>query len=250
MIYSPYWLVNKSGQPIKIKSNDTQRIFDIPDDFILFFDYKTISKRNKVRMAVRNGRWSSEFSLETAGTTGLIQCKDDRKTYNFLMRITMSHSSRSKLITFAPFLSIANQLDQTVHIREWHKQQKNVKTYEWQVIDPINQTLKPISYWPNFVGDNRQVCFVLKLSNGLETAPFPLENPGRFVLIAKQPASSSQANDASTLPGGSVNLPTSASMNSVLSQQTKLITVLISGGNNNPVTIVIRPYQYGDSVAK
>ena len=37
-------------------------------------------------MAVRNGRWSSEFSLETAGTTGMIQCKDDNKTYNVIFK--------------------------------------------------------------------------------------------------------------------------------------------------------------------
>lgn len=30
----------------------------------------------------------------------------------------------------------------------------------------------------------------------------------------------------------------------------KILSVLISGGNQNPVTIVIRKYQYGDSVAK
>lgn len=34
------------------------------------------------------------------------------------------------------------------------------------------------------------------------------------------------------------------------SDQYKMLSVLISGGNQNPVTIVIRKYQYGDSVAK
>ena len=46
--YSPYWLVNKSGQPIKIRSNLTHRTFDIPDDTILLFDYKKVNKNNKV----------------------------------------------------------------------------------------------------------------------------------------------------------------------------------------------------------
>lgn len=64
------------------KASDTQRVFDIPDDCILFYDYKTVDKNNKVRMSVKNGKWSEAFSLETAGTTGMIQCKDDNKTYN------------------------------------------------------------------------------------------------------------------------------------------------------------------------
>ena len=50
----------------------------------------------------------------------------------------MSNSSRSKLITFAPFLSIANQLDQPILIREWHKYQKSVSNYDWKPIESIN----------------------------------------------------------------------------------------------------------------
>jgi hypothetical protein len=60
------------------------------------------------------------------------------------MRITMSNSSRSKLITFAPFLSIANQLDQTILIREWHKSQKSVSNYDWKPIESID-ILKKVS---------------------------------------------------------------------------------------------------------
>lgn len=33
-------------------------------------------------------------------------------------------------------------------------------------------------------------------------------------------------------------------------EKLSILTVLISGGNQNPVTIIIRKYQYGDSVAK
>ena len=114
-------------------------------------------------MSVNNGKWSAPFSLETAGTTGMIQCKDENRTYNvitkllnqtlkhyasffffaffffqqqFLMRITMSNSSRAKLITFAPFLSVVNQLDdQVLFIREWHKNEKYVSNFDWKAIE-------------------------------------------------------------------------------------------------------------------
>ena len=33
-------------------------------------------------MSVKNNRWSNPFSLEAVGTTGMIQCKDDNRTYN------------------------------------------------------------------------------------------------------------------------------------------------------------------------
>lgn len=103
--YSPYWLLNKSGQPISIKSLDCPKIFRIPDDNILLFDFKDITKKNRVKMMIREGQWSTPFSIDAAGTTGMIQCKDNRKTNTFLMRVTMSDSSRAKLVTFAPFLS-------------------------------------------------------------------------------------------------------------------------------------------------
>lgn len=69
------------------------------------------------------------------------------------MRITMSNSSRSKLITFAPFLSIVNQLDQAIFIREWHKNQRTVSTYDWKPIEPIDiiKKVKYIIYYHHFL---------------------------------------------------------------------------------------------------
>jgi hypothetical protein len=51
------------------------------------------------------------------------------------MRVTMSNSSRAKLITFAPFLSIVNQVDDTLCIREWHRNERQVSKFDWIVID-------------------------------------------------------------------------------------------------------------------
>jgi vacuolar protein sorting-associated protein 13A/C len=243
--YCPYWLVNKSGQPIKIRSIKTHRTFDIPDDSILLFDFKKVDKDNKVIMNVNDGKWSKPFSLEAAGTTGMVNCKDTRRTYNFLMRITMSNSSRSKLITFAPFLSIVNQLDENLSVREWHQNDKTIN-HDWMLVEPINDNSKPTAIWTN-AGIGKEVYFLLKLKSG-ETKAFPLENPGRFVLKIENYKSvkqllkvvSNSTDDITNLEdgeGGDTGKNT-------------LLTVLISGGSSNPVTIVVRKYQYGDSVAK
>ena len=66
---------------------------------------------------------------------------------------------------------------------------------------------------------------MIKTADSFKSKPFPLENPGRFVIIAKP------SNPNETLTH-------------------KIFTVLISGGSLDPVTIIIRKYQYGDSVAK
>jgi hypothetical protein len=114
--------------------------------------------------------------------------------------------------------------------------------------------LKPVALWPNYAGESKQVCFVVKTVDGLESMPFPLENPGRFVLIMKPPppppATTSTTNATS-------NQRFSSSMASNINNQSdqrqpvvRILTVLISGGSTLPVTIIIRKYQYGDSVAK
>jgi len=140
-----------------------------------------------------------------------------------LMRVTMSDFSWAKLVTFAPFLSVANQLDETILIAEWNKQILNDAAYIWK---EISSTMS-IPFFPRdrrgFT--DRQHYFMIKTSDNFKSKPFPLENPGRFVLICE-----------------------SCNPNNILKH--KIFTVLISGGNLDPVTIIIRKYQYGDAVAK
>ena len=81
VLYSPYWLINKSGHHVRISSD--HRIFDLSDETTLLFDYRNESKNNRVQMSVKNSRWTNQFSLETAGTTGMIQCKDDTTHYTY-----------------------------------------------------------------------------------------------------------------------------------------------------------------------
>ena len=218
--YSPYWLVNKSGMPINIRSSHSPKIFNIPEDEILLFDFKDPLKKNKVEMSIKDGQWSTPFSIDAAGTTGMIQCKDRRRTNTFLMRVTMSDASRAKLVTFAPFLSVANQLDETISIAEWNKMIKNDAAYHWKNIEPTKST----AIFPSY-GSDKQLCFMIKTSDNYKSKPFPLENPGRFVVFCK-----------ATNPNADI--------------EHKIFTVLISGGSLDPVTIIIRKYQYGDSVAK
>ena len=56
------------------------------------------------------------------------------------MRTTMSNSSRAKLITFAPFLTIANQLDEEINISEWNSDKPD--RIFWTSIEPISNFSK------------------------------------------------------------------------------------------------------------
>lgn len=151
------------------------------------------------------------------------------------MRTTMSNSSRTKLVTFAPFLTVANNLDELIWIREWSgHEKKSSPKHNWIKVDRTNEENKPVGLWPKLVGESKQVKFVLKTADGRITEPFMLENPARFVLI----------------PSDLKNSQEELKEDSFIESSAKNLTVLISGGNQNPVTIVIRKYQYGDAVAK
>ncbi len=65
--YSPYWLVNKSGEPISIRSCDNLKTFNIPDDSIVLFDFKNSLRKNKVKICIKEGHWSDSFSIDAAG---------------------------------------------------------------------------------------------------------------------------------------------------------------------------------------
>ena len=144
-LYSPYWLINKSGKPLLIKSVDTPtRVYHLYDETILMFDFKNyIKKKNLIKLSLKNDNnnnnndnksWSDSFSLDTIGTTNMVNCKDDKKQrFTFLMRSTLSNSSRTKLITFAPFLSVVNQLEEPIEICEFNQHEQIA--YKWQKVD-------------------------------------------------------------------------------------------------------------------
>ena len=216
-LYSPYWLVNKSGLSIHLKAIDDDNVYELNDDKIVLFDFKHMNKKNYVRMKLSTStKWSSKFSLDTVGTTGITDCKDNTgKVYTLLIRSTMSNSSRTKLISFAPFLSVVNQLNESVQITE-HLNDKTLN--DWQHI-PLDT---PTAYWLNYRESpfSGPPCFVLKLNDAI-SEPFPLQNPSRYVLLFNK----KQSNQ-------------------------NICTVLISGGSTSPVSIIIRKYNYSDSVAK
>lgn len=54
------------------------------------------------------------------------------------MKTTMSNSSRTKIITLAPYLSIVNELDDKISIAEWPVKDNKA----WREIEPIKQNNK------------------------------------------------------------------------------------------------------------
>ncbi len=240
-IYSPYWVVNKSGQQLQLRATKSSKVFDMPDEAILLFDFKQSKKTNRAKLSVNGGHWSKSFSLDTAGTTGIVETNDGYRSFNFLLKTTMSNSSRTKLITIAPYLTIINELDETVHVADANALDSKKEIFDSQFVEipsiKRNKDQRPIAFWPKY-SSFKSLSFLMRMSDGRRTKPFPLENPGHFVLVVK----------------GSVLTNEGAASASQMDLDDKChdtyYTVFISGGSQSPVTVVIRPYEHGDSVAK
>ena len=96
----------------------------------------------------------------------------------------------------------------------------------WKTLDGKIRYLFPIMIRKIYIFDLKYFRFVLMVKHLTNVEPNELLN-----------ATDLNENDVSNT-------------NKPLDEPYKMLTVLISGGNQNPVTIVIRKYQYGDSVAK
>ncbi|EDO34505.1 predicted protein [Nematostella vectensis] len=89
-LYSPYWMVNKTG---------------------MFLEYKT-----RVRMS--GSEWSGKFSLDTVGSGGSIKIKKDDKDFEIGVQITLSYFSLTKVVEFTPFHLIDNHTEFPVSLCE------------------------------------------------------------------------------------------------------------------------------------
>jgi hypothetical protein len=90
--------------------------------------------------------------------------------------------------------------------------------------------LQPQAFWPEYY-DFKHLSFRIKDKMNKVSQQFPLENPSHFVIRAEGVKTESRTTTSE-------------------SEADEFYTVLISGGSINPVTLIIRKYQYGDAVAK
>ncbi|KAK3590891.1 hypothetical protein CHS0354_020869 [Potamilus streckersoni] len=135
-IYSPYWMINKSGKTLLYKSgedNVVEHPAEYKDAMLFSFRQKNLfgkkkakkkktkeetkEKKVKVRKMKQAGKaslkigdadWSDKFSLDTVGSSGTVECKSKTQTYEVGVSIVLSHSGLTKLVTFTPYYMIIN----------------------------------------------------------------------------------------------------------------------------------------------
>ncbi|XP_066252577.1 intermembrane lipid transfer protein VPS13A-like [Euwallacea similis] len=164
IFYSPYWIVNKTGLPLKVKASNSPNIQDCPNDDILLFSYKRHSKQT-LNIKVYDSMWSSDFSVECSGTMGLVVCKDNerKKRYMFLMQSNLSHfcPRLSKIISILPSFLVSNNSEKRLRFME-----DNEKTDLWIDLEPSQSVV----FWPDTL--SMQIFVKYRESNLISQAVF------------------------------------------------------------------------------
>nr|XP_015222054.1 PREDICTED: vacuolar protein sorting-associated protein 13A [Lepisosteus oculatus] len=139
-LYSPYWMVNKTGRLLQYKADDVHRKHPKDYNKPLLFSFKprNFFQNNKVQLMVSDSELSDEFSLDTVGSYGDVKCKGRNKDYLVGVKIDASSFSLTRIVTFVPFYMLVNRTKHHIQITE--EGQK-----EWTVADPDQQG---VPFWP------------------------------------------------------------------------------------------------------
>ncbi|XP_022794312.1 vacuolar protein sorting-associated protein 13A-like [Stylophora pistillata] len=138
-LYSPYWMVNKTGLYLEYKAPDSETVIPHP---VSLTEPVMFSCRGKgeafVRLAASD--WSNKFSLDTAGSGGALKITKDGKLYEIGMQTTLSYFSLTKIVEFTPFNLINNHTEYPVSLTD-----SRGPDATWTKVQPG----ECIPFWPN-----------------------------------------------------------------------------------------------------
>ena len=129
-IYSPFWMINKTGKFVSYRGGlDHHNVVDHPvelRDAPMMFSYtgRSVLGKRKTSLRVEESAWSDPFTLDTIEDADKVTCKrkgrdnSDKQVYHVGVKIQMSKSSLTKIITFTPYYLVLNTADFSISIRE------------------------------------------------------------------------------------------------------------------------------------
>ncbi|KAL7290198.1 hypothetical protein TKK_0015907 [Trichogramma kaykai] len=136
-LYCPFWMLNKTGlmlsyrksskggkehsSPIKT-TEDHLNVLYHPETFkgpILFsFRSKVFFGKKKAMVRIEDGEWSDKFSIDVAGSKGVVSCKYNGKVYQIGVHNQLTYNSLTKQITFTPYYVLINDADFIIECQE------------------------------------------------------------------------------------------------------------------------------------
>ncbi|KAK4321628.1 hypothetical protein Pmani_007575 [Petrolisthes manimaculis] len=91
-LYSPYWIVNKTGLPIHVRGSRSKIVYEVSaSEEVVLFRYKR-GHPHKLKLRVVESEWSCRWGCEAVGSCGVVVCTDSvrGKKYRVLARVKQS----------------------------------------------------------------------------------------------------------------------------------------------------------------
>ncbi|XP_025156985.1 vacuolar protein sorting-associated protein 13 isoform X1 [Harpegnathos saltator] len=103
-------------------TDDHLNVLYHPEHFkgpILFsFRSKTFFGKKKAMIRVEDGEWSDKFSIDVAGSEGVVACKYNGMTYQIGVHNQLTYNSLTKQITFTPYYILINNANFLIECQE------------------------------------------------------------------------------------------------------------------------------------
>lgn len=166
-LYCPFWMLNKTGLMLTYRnSDDNANILYHPENFkgpILFsFSAKNFFGKKKAAIRVKNGEWSDKFSLDVAGSSGMIVCSSEGVIHQIGVHNQLTYNGLTKQVTFTPFFVLINTTNYSIECQELERPADH-----WIVVEP--NSCKPL--WPRSERDDK--LLKIKISGTTDvSAPF------------------------------------------------------------------------------
>ncbi|KAJ8733309.1 hypothetical protein PYW08_001607 [Mythimna loreyi] len=214
-LYCPFWMLNKTGftlcyrkskKPEKDSStpnknvDETGNVIFHPKDYkepILFsFRAKNFFGKKKAAIRLEFGEWSDKFSLDVPGSSGVIQCKHEGRTYEVAVTNQLTFNSLTKMVIFTPYFLIINEAPFAIQYQELHRSgdpwitvAENSSAPLWPVIEREDKLLllraacSPVITAPFLYTEHHSVCLRLNNEFGGLHVEVQLTEGGTYITI-------------------------------------------------------------------
>ncbi|KAK4469058.1 hypothetical protein MN116_006648 [Schistosoma mekongi] len=174
-LYAPYWMINKTGKDLTYRSSDNVETVHSAT-FTGALLYSSLSKsffgKQMANLRVCESNWSDKFSLDTVGSSGRVHCTTKSKmSYEIGVKIDLSSSGLTKIVTFMPYFMIINKADIDIdccEVNESDTKSTQFNNIEWIKI-PANEA---IPFWPHAI-NSKNMLLKCRVAENIMTKAFP-----------------------------------------------------------------------------
>ncbi|KAK7790642.1 hypothetical protein R5R35_006536 [Gryllus longicercus] len=173
ILYAPYWIINKTSLPLQLRGSSSDVVYEAQSEEPLLFCYKK-PRRKCVRLRAYQSSWSSAFSLDTAGCSGLVICQDRERhrLYRILLVINSSqlYPLYTRIVTLLPNFLVSNSSRKHLRFME-----ENERADLWIDLSPG----QCIPFWPE---TNSMRMYVKFRDSKVVSQHFPITQVHQTVL--------------------------------------------------------------------